>query len=91
MKVEVVCGENNLHKVIPLPLIPYREAVQRAFDKVEQQAVWSSWTDAVTTRSLEQGSAELIAVPDYGCLSETRKVKLHNEEATLQTDLANRR
>jgi len=84
MKAEAVCGSNNLGKLIPLPLIPYRDSVRRAFDKIEQQAVWSSWTDAITSRALEQGSADLIGVPEYGCLSETRRVKLRNEEATLQ-------
>ena len=46
MKVEVVCEPNNLAEILHINPIPYKEAIRMAFDKIEQQQVLSSWSDA---------------------------------------------
>ncbi len=67
MEVEVVCGENNLKNIIPVELIPYKEAVSLAFDKIRQEEVISSWTDAITGSNLEKGISRFINMPTHGC------------------------
>jgi len=55
MKVEVVCKPNNLPQLFPIKLISYKEAIQLAFDRIEQNQVLSSWTDALSSQVLVNG------------------------------------
>ncbi len=70
MKVEVVCGEERLQELLKLDLIPYREAVQRAFGRMEQNMVLSSWIDAVSSSKPYDDLSDHIRVPSHGCLTD---------------------
>lgn len=84
MKVEVICGEDTLKEIIDIQLITYEEAVRLAFGKIEQQEVLSSWTDALSSHSLEKGIPSLISVPGFGCFKDIRTKKLQDENASLE-------
>lgn len=83
MKVEVVCEENNLDELLKIDLIPYKEAIRLAFDKVEQQEVLSSWTDAQSSNVLDEGISNLIEVPIYGCFKDERSRHIEDEQTIL--------
>lgn len=83
MKVEVVCKPNNLSKLLGIELIPYRKAIEMAFDKIEQNEVVSSWKDALTSNILNKGIAQHIEVPVNGCFKDTRKLKINNADKVL--------
>ena len=76
MKVEVVCKDNNLEKMLGITPITYNKAIELAFDKIEQHQVLSSWKDALTNRRLAKGLSQFIEVPVFGCYKDikTRKV-----------------
>ena len=84
MKIEVVCGENNLQKVVPVNLLSYEEAVKSAFEKAELQDMASSWTDALSSRTLENGIASVITVPTFGCFHDSREMEVTDENITLE-------
>jgi uncharacterized protein YbjT (DUF2867 family) len=84
MKIEVVCGEKNLQKVVPVNLLSYEEAVKSAFDKAELQDIASSWTDALSSRTLENGIESVITVPTFGCFHDRREMKVTDENTTLE-------
>ena len=83
MKVEVVCRENNLADRLGIELLTYREALERAFDRIEQHTMVSSWTDALSTRVFDQGIAPLIQVPVHGCFRDQRVLEVDNEAVVL--------
>ncbi|MDX1618139.1 MAG: SDR family oxidoreductase [Balneolaceae bacterium] len=83
MKVEVICAENRIRELIDIDLIPYEEAIRRAFDKVEQQEVLSSWTDAQSSGVLDKGISNLIEVPTYGCFKDEQVMTIDDEEAVI--------
>jgi len=83
MKVEVICKENDLAERLHIKLIPYKDAVQLAFDKINQQDVISSWIDAQSSNVLSQGISNLIEVPTFGCFLDKRQKSLKNEKKTL--------
>ncbi len=83
MKVEVICRENDLHLRLGIRLLSFDEAVKSAFDRIEQQEVWSSWTDALSGPQLERGLSDLVKVPTFGCFHDTRKRKVTDEAAVL--------
>ena len=82
MKVEVVCRENRMAEWFSFRLLTYEEAVQMAFDKIEQQEVLSSWTDALSRNTLEPGMDRLLKVPTHGCFKD-KQVRVINDENTI--------
>lgn len=83
MKIEVVCGDNNLQKVLPVDLLSYEEAVTSAFRITEQHEVVSSWTDALSSSTLENGIESVITVPAFGCYQDSRQAEVADEGAAL--------
>jgi hypothetical protein len=83
MKVEVVCSENNLEKMLGIVPIGYDKAIELAFDKIEQQQVMSSWKDALTSGVLMKGLSKFVEVPVFGCYKDVRKRKVTDCEKTL--------
>ena len=83
MKVEVICKENDLAERLNIKLIPYKEAVKLAFDKIDQQDVISSWIDAQSSNVLSKGISNLIEVPTFGCFQDKREKAVRNEKETV--------
>jgi hypothetical protein len=83
MKVEVICAENDLKDLLRIELISYREAVERAFDRIAQQEIISSWTDALSSRILEPGISNLVQVPLHGCFTDQKEIGIENEDRVL--------
>ena len=84
MKVEVVCRPNSLAALLGIELIPYKQAIEMAFDKIEQNEVVSSWKDALTSHILNKGIAQHIEVPVNGCFKDVRTVAVRNADAVLE-------
>jgi hypothetical protein len=84
MKVEVTCSENDLQEILDIDLISYDDAVSRAFDKIEQQEVLSSWTDALNSQLMKNGISSLIDVPSFGCFKDKRVAEVSDEDVVLK-------
>lgn len=76
MKIEVVCSNNNLQQLLNIDLIGYKEAVERAFGKIEQNMVVSSWTDSLSSSTTDADWNKHIQVPTHGCFTDKRKFKI---------------
>lgn len=83
MKIEVVCRPNDLHEKLNIERIPYKHAVDMAFDKIEQNEVVSSWTDALSGNTLENGLETYMNVPQFGCLNDVRTCPVKDRSAAL--------
>jgi uncharacterized protein YbjT (DUF2867 family) len=83
MKVEVVCEENELLIWLGIDLLTYEEAVELAFDKIEQEDVLSRWTDALSGDTMEKGMTRLLKVPTYGCMQDKRSHIIKDKVKTL--------
>ncbi len=83
MKVEIVCQENELSELLNMELLSFEEAVQMAFNRIEQQEITSSWTDALSSRTLQEGIPALVQVPTFGCYTDKRESGAEDEEAVL--------
>ncbi len=83
MKVEVICRENDLHRRLEIRLLSFEEAVRSAFERIEHQEVFSSWTDALSGPLLEKGLSDLVKVPTFGCFHDIRNRKVTDEAAVL--------
>jgi uncharacterized protein YbjT (DUF2867 family) len=74
MKIDVTCKEDRIRQILPIHLISYREAIQRAFGKIEQNLILSSWKDALISSSSEPNLQKYMQVPSYGCYKDRRKI-----------------
>jgi len=53
LRNDVVCRDRSIRDRIPLPLVPYREAVARSLERERQAALPSRWTGASTDAAAE--------------------------------------
>lgn len=83
MKVEVIGKPNDLNEILNIQPIPYKEAVKRAFIKIEQNGVISSWKDSLISGRFREKISQYIKIPQYGCFKDIKRRKVVNEETTL--------
>ena len=83
MKVEIIGKPNTLRQRLNISLIPYNEAIELAFGKIEQNQVISSWRDAMNSSAYQSGFASLVEVPLDGCFSDKRQIKVSNPERVM--------
>jgi uncharacterized protein YbjT (DUF2867 family) len=83
MKVEVICKENNLKGMLGLVPVSYEEAIKEAFEKIELNQVPSSWKDALTSNTLNDGISRYAVVPVHGCFFDYRKRHVMDADKTL--------
>lgn len=79
MKNEVVVKLAGIEKVVPLKRIPYRDAVKLAFEKIEQNMVASSWTDAQLP-GMEGTIDDFIEIPKEGTLQDCKTIVFPKQE-----------
>jgi uncharacterized protein YbjT (DUF2867 family) len=83
MKVEIVAKENNLNKMLEIELLDYKQAVKNAFNRISQNEVVSSWTDALSSDVLNEGISQLIEVPKHGCYADRREITISDDTKTM--------
>jgi uncharacterized protein YbjT (DUF2867 family) len=83
MKVEVVCKENNLEEILGIMPVSYEDAIREAFEKIELNQVPSSWKDALTSHTLNEGISRYAEVPVNGCYFDERNHHINDIEKVL--------
>lgn len=78
MKIEVVCKDNELQKMLNIETMNYKKSVELAFEKIEQNMVLSSWKDSLVTSSAYSSLSENIQVPEFGCFKDRKEVEIIN-------------
>ena len=75
MKNEVVVKKGGIEDIVPIDeLIPYEEAVERAFQRIAQNEVISSWIDSFNSSRIKINLTENVKVPEHGVYRDIRKV-----------------
>ncbi|WP_313114018.1 SDR family oxidoreductase [Aequorivita sediminis] len=83
MKMEVVAKDNKLQEILNMQPISYEEAIKKAFEKIEQNLVVSSWKDSLVAGRITN-LKQYIQVPKYGCLKDEKVVEVENPEMVLE-------
>lgn len=73
---ETVCHDMKIREIIPLELLTYQEAVERALARIAQNYVPSSWIDSLAAGTLPPRLFDAIKVPEHGVLIDSRIVPL---------------
>lgn len=72
MKVEVITKDTRLQELLNIEPIHYREAIEMAFYKIEQNEVISSWKDSLSSGRFRKDLNKYVQLPKYGCLHDKR-------------------
>ncbi|CAM1343465.1 SDR family oxidoreductase [Tenacibaculum amylolyticum] len=83
MKVEVIAKPSNINEILGVQPIKYKEAVALAFQKIKQNAVISSWKDAMSSGVFNDQLSNHIHIPHFGCFKDIRSRKVTNEVYTI--------
>lgn len=83
MKIEVVAKDNRLAEILDITPLPYLEALERTFQKIQKNEILSSWTDALSSGLLGNNFSEYINVPTYGCFVDQRTRDVNEPQKTL--------
>lgn len=83
MKIDVVGRPNNLAEQLNIDLIPYKEAIRIAFDKIEQNLVLSSWNDSSFTDRFSKSLSHYIKVPEFGVFTDKQSQKTKDADKAL--------
>ncbi len=73
MKVEVVCRDSRINDLLDIQPIAYQEALEKAFTKIQNDEIASSWKDAQVTGVMNFSISDFIHVPTFGCFKDDRK------------------
>jgi uncharacterized protein YbjT (DUF2867 family) len=73
---DTVCRDTAIREIVPQELLTYREAVQRAFVRIAQNHVPSTWYDALASGALLPSRLRSIHPPEHGVLTDRRVVRL---------------
>ncbi|QKX05103.1 SDR family oxidoreductase [Aquimarina sp. TRL1] len=83
MKVPVIARSSTINQLLDIHPISYKEAVALAFQKIAQNAVISSWKDAISSGVFKDQLATHIQVPHFGCFKDLQVAPVIDETYTL--------
>jgi uncharacterized protein YbjT (DUF2867 family) len=83
MKIEVICRNDSLNKILEIEPISYQMSIQRAFSKIERNEVVSSWKDAFISSDVNFNISEFIEVPSFGCFHDSKEKTITNRDVCL--------
>ena len=84
MKIEVIAKDTRLQKILGMQPHTYKEAIDMAFKKIEQNLVISSWKDSMVSGRFNDTLEKHIQVPKYGVLKDVKQLKIENPDEILE-------
>jgi len=83
MKTEVVCRNNSINTILGIEPIAYKQALKKAFQKIQSNEIISSWKDSYVSSGINFNVSDFVKVPAFGCFVDKRKRKFINRELCL--------
>lgn len=83
MKIEVIAHNDDIKKILQMQTLSYEECLRRAFTKIEQNEIVSSWKDSTVSGILNYKISDYIKVPEFGCLKDERRKEVDDVEACI--------
>ena len=83
MKVEVVAKNNRINEILDIKPLTYRESLERAFKKIQQNSIMSSWKDSYVSSNVSFNNSDFIQVPIFGCFIDKRSLFYTNRDNSI--------
>ncbi|MGS2726584.1 SDR family oxidoreductase [Psychroserpens sp. BH13MA-6] len=84
MGVQIIGKPSNINTLLDVAPISYKDAVELAFEKIEQNSIVSSWKDSmVSSGRLRNQLHKYINVPKFGCFKDYKERPVKDTKKTL--------
>ncbi|RED48239.1 SDR family oxidoreductase [Seonamhaeicola aphaedonensis] len=84
MGIQIIGKPSNINESLNVNPITYKEAVELAFERIEQNSIVSSWKDSmVSSGRLSKSLHKYVNVPKFGCFRDTQKRYVIDAEQTI--------
>jgi uncharacterized protein YbjT (DUF2867 family) len=84
MSVQIIGKSSDINQKLNVSPLTYKEAVELAFEKIEQNSIISSWKDSmVSSGRLQDNFDRYINVPKFGCFKDHKERPVKSAEASL--------
>lgn len=80
MKNEVIVQKKGITDLIPQKLMSYRESVELAFRRIEQNMVMSSWIDTQLNHTSQKTLNHYIRVPENGTFKDVKSLTFRSDQ-----------
>ncbi|WP_347838083.1 SDR family oxidoreductase [uncultured Draconibacterium sp.] len=84
MRVEVIARPNSLAQHFGIQLLTYSESLKKAFIKIEQNEIVSSWKDSFISGQLSGQLSDFINVPKFGCYTDVRVMPVASPDFAIE-------
>ena len=84
MKIEVICRDNKINEILGITPSTYKESLAKAFTKIENNEIVSSWKDAYASSGINSHISDFIQIPTFGCFKDQRKMAFSNKEECIE-------
>jgi len=84
MHVRVVARNQELQEILGITPMSYQQALENAFGKIKQQAVYSSWKDSFVSGVNQFRVNDFIQVPVFGCFVDRRQRSVPHAASTIE-------
>lgn len=84
MGVQIIGKPSNINKILEVNPMTYKQAVELAFEKIEQNSIVSSWKDSmISSGRLRNNLHKYINVPKFGCFKDYKEIKVVDSKKTI--------
>lgn len=87
MTCETVCKDNNLKDILQIEPMTYAQAIENAFESIEQNMVISSWKDSFVSSAADKNILNYINVPKFGVFKDSRKIEVSNNQDQIMQNV----
>jgi len=87
MKIEVIARDSRLQKLLDITPMTYKQAVELAFERIEQNSVVSSWKDALASSGMDNNLLDHANVPQFGCNTDFKEKEITGLEDIVLSNI----
>lgn len=83
MKIEVVCQNNDINKILDIHPVGYEAALRKTLYKIEGNHIPSSWKDSWVSGQINEKIIGFLEVPTFGCYTDKREKIMEDQQQSL--------
>ncbi|WP_242927295.1 SDR family oxidoreductase [Pontibacter vulgaris] len=87
LRNDAVVKDSSIQQIIPHNCLNYEEAVKLAFSKIEQNAVVSSWKDALVSGTMALNYMDFVQIPEHGVLTDKQRLKFDRDPDEVMANI----